>query len=1285
MTKSEGVMKALKPILFLILMMLTSCGGGKKGTTETSIALGFGTIGDSTLVDGGVMIYGWADDGTERFGFRYANQAVDLKNGGWQFVALAWDDDALSGTLRCAQAAVFLNGQNTTIPLNLSTANCTQSIFGSGDTKEINGQPFELIFKTCANDSCMYDYEDSYRPPLRGVAQSFEIALAGLDNAGNPSIPNSMIGPCVTHTGDDPEVTSSTAKLPMVNLPVATIIRAYDDSSCSGTFEEYIFPNGIRQSLGDRSVFFSDPLNSQNIITLKSELCKETAPMSGTVFRFSTTDTHIICTPQQFIAIQGNTTDTTYVDTYVLGNDLDFTGESSYVPIGTSGTPFKGEFIGRDHTISNMDVDVSGTDNIGLFGAIEGVSDADPAVITNLKLSNVHITATTDNVTNVGVLVGNVGNSVGYARIAEIDADDIKVIAQNCSSSCNAIGGLLGTMTGSNFTEAYEVDMVDVHIGTTGSADNVGGIAGHNVSNSGLRYSSIDLVTFIHTSNGTSNYFGGAVGTLEGEIWDVVVSNLNMNDDDALVDFDVNSDIGGLVGRAMNSARVNYAKAHGNITPANSVTNVGGLFGNINGGNNYRDLVSNVTLDILGDKVGGIAGVVVSSTPSIEIQRARNFGAILDCGTDCGGIVGNMDSGSSGEVKLNQVHNYGVITATGPNHTGGIVGYYTGTGTGNNGSITYASNHVDITGDNHVGGIIGKRDYGTANRGSLFYAYNLGNITSGTGSGQQAGGLIGDVGTLDSGVISETYSTGTVTAPNSDDALEGYIAGGTPPSANSLCHLPNGKSQADGLCNVLTAAGDENDVTKFTLFSGEWDDHPDGNKPPILFNWAPVMLLGDDTVGSENDPFLISTREQWNAIGDNPELMDKAYKLVADISFNDTQGDFKPIGSTSHPFYGKFNGNGFTLSNIYLDDSANSDNEPLGIFRVIGNYDYGGSNWSNGASIGNWDYDSDNPGVLYITDFEFIGRDHADSYLGGLVGLIDQNGSSHYMGVRISDVELSNGILTAGTSTPAVGGAIGALEYETSGTEIIDITNYSTIDSCGNNNAGGIIGKITETATVTSDPLMIDTLINYGDVDCSSTDYVGGIVGYSQDQDSPGLEFAQNYGNITGNDNVGGIAGANYSEIVIGFNKGIITGNDNVGGIVGDLNDGMVVGTYVEADVTASGTTATAGGITGNCGSSCQIGNSYFAGVVSSTGTGGIGDHIRLPLATGRLTNNYYLSANDLSIPGSTNINTFDDMRQPQNMPNIGTGIPGGENPWIHFPGDLPRFHFELFPELFNH
>ena len=86
-----------------------------------------------------------------------------------------------------------------------------------------------------------------------------------------------------------------------------------------------------------------------------------------------------------------------------------------------------------------------------------------------------------------------------------------------------------------------------------------------------------------------------------------------------------------------------------------------------------------------------------------------------------------------------------------------------------------------------------------------------------------------------------------------------------------------------------------------------------------------------DGTGEPNDPYLISTADELNSIGQNPGLMNAHFKLINDIDLTDI--DFFIIGNEPLlPFTGVFDGNNHTISNFTYDSPGTNK---VGLFGCI--------------------------------------------------------------------------------------------------------------------------------------------------------------------------------------------------------------------------------------------------------------------------------------------------------------------------------------------------------------
>jgi hypothetical protein len=284
--------------------------------------------------------------------------------------------------------------------------------------------------------------------------------------------------------------------------------------------------------------------------------------------------------------------------------------------------------------------------------------------------------------------------------------------------------------------------------------------------------------------------------------------------------------------------------------------------------------------------------------------------------------------------------------------------------------------------------------------------------------------------------------------------------------------------------------------------------------------------------GEPNDPYLIYTAEQMNAIGANPEDWDKHFKLMENIDLSGYVGGarrpaFNIIGRRYSPFTGTFDGNGHRISHLTI-----ASGEYLGLFGRL----------ESRAEVKNLD----------VVNVNITG---SGDWVGGLVGM-NQGGY----------VTCCYSTGTVSSTEHFVGGLVG-WNYG-------DVTHcYSTGSVSGENNVGGLVGR------------------NGGDVThCYSTGavsgteyFVGGLVGYN------GGVVAHCYstGAIHGGEDVGGLVGGNDGYVTHCYSTGTVSGNNSVGGLVGrdrwEEEEGLghfVIGheTACFWDIQTSGQATSAGG-----------------------------------------------------------------------------------------------------------
>jgi len=334
--------------------------------------------------------------------------------------------------------------------------------------------------------------------------------------------------------------------------------------------------------------------------------------------------------------------------------------------------------------------------------------------------------------------------------------------------------------------------------------------------------------------------------------------------------------------------------------------------------------------------------------------------------------------------------------------------------------------------------------------------------------------------------------------------------------------------------------------------------------------------------GTSENPWEIATAQQLNNVRGylGEENDDKHFILVDNIDLTsygegyDEGKGWEPLGASGNPFAGNFDGDNYTINNLYIDRPGE---DFIGLFGQ-----------TKSAVIKK----------LGLVDVDITGQ----VSVGGLVG------------EKGSNVGENNGLVSgcyvAGSvnGQHGVGGLIGQ-SYDNS------IDSYSTAEVTGTNNRiGGLVG---------SNYADIEDSYATGDVNgSSSSQEVGGLVGKNDDGVIKEC-FAK--GDVSGQAWVGGLVGADGGRILYSYATGKATGIDvssNIGGLVGELGDGAdMENSYASGTAAGDGRV---GGLVGN--NRGNITNSYSVGSVVGTGSdpydiGGLVGHDQ---DTGETVNSYW-------------------------------------------------------------
>ncbi|MFO8109516.1 MAG: GLUG motif-containing protein [Thermoplasmata archaeon] len=295
--------------------------------------------------------------------------------------------------------------------------------------------------------------------------------------------------------------------------------------------------------------------------------------------------------------------------------------------------------------------------------------------------------------------------------------------------------------------------------------------------------------------------------------------------------------------------------------------------------------------------------------------------------------------------------------------------------------------------------------------------------------------------------------------------------------------------------------------------------------------------------GTEDDPYLIEDVYQLQAMNENKT---SHYALVNDIDasvtrdWNDGEG-FEPIGYDDFPFWGNFNGDGYSISGLYINRTGQDD---VGLFGYL-------SGSINNVGLAN----------VNIT---------GGSGVGGLVGRNDGTVSDSYATGSVSGYWYVGGIM---------GGNGGTVD-----------NSYATGNVSGNLDVGGIMGGNGGT---------VDNSYATGNVSGGSR--VGGLMGTNWDT----VDNSYATGNVSGDQYVGGLVGSNEQGMVKNsYATGDVSGDDRVGGFMGQNYYGTVNNSYATGTVTRkSDSTGTDFGGFGGRNFQGKINNCYSTGSVHYEGT----------------------------------------------------------------------------------
>ena len=301
--------------------------------------------------------------------------------------------------------------------------------------------------------------------------------------------------------------------------------------------------------------------------------------------------------------------------------------------------------------------------------------------------------------------------------------------------------------------------------------------------------------------------------------------------------------------------------------------------------------------------------------------------------------------------------------------------------------------------------------------------------------------------------------------------------------------------------------------------------------------WAQTKpSKGDGKVGN---PYIITKaeelawfRDQVNGgnkkicakIADNVEVIDlKDFCHAADASKKIDEQSWVPIGNSNKQYQGTFDGNGKTITNLYINESQDN----MGFFG-----------YTNGGTIKN-------------LTFEYANVTNTNNYAGVLVG-------KAFGGSTLQNIKISNTCqIKGGKYTGGIAGYLDGNAY--------NCVNCATVQ--GIQYIGGLCGYSRTGNSMTA-------CANYGNVTASSSG-VGGLVGYFS---GGTIQDCANYGDVKGTEMVAGMAGSvkngKIQNVFSYGNISVTTKTQNVGMFFGYSSSGATEGLvayYSGAKLTVKG------------------------------------------------------------------------------------------------------------------
>jgi hypothetical protein len=471
----------------------------------------------------------------------------------------------------------------------------------------------------------------------------------------------------------------------------------------------------------------------------------------------------------------------------------------------------------------------------------------------------------------------------------------------------------------------------------------------------------------------------------------------------------------------------------------------GGLVGNMPTGSVSNSFTSGNIIhstDASATAAGGLIGFFGKASPTISasISNSYNSANVTVVGTAgntaailAGGLSSIFDADfTSGVNSISNSYNAGNITVSNVNSAEVLVGGLTGYNLRSAVSNVYNVGNVTVTGYNGVkdnfhvaGGIVGYINGATPAMTNMYNSGTVSGSVSG-GNGYNLGAITGQNNSVISNSLFDSQTSGVAVAVASGNAALGT-------SSKTTAELMT--------LSTFSAAGWSITSTPSTtgfVPANNWFIFEGATRPILMMENTPNIVNGHNlqmmgaALGGHYQ--LINSIDMTAGLTNKSDVWATNYNTPTGSGFVPVGNDVNIVSTQFTPqgteFTGTFNGNGYNINNLYINNPANIST--FGLF---------------GATAGN--INIQNVGLTNVNIF-------GSNAIGGLIGNMIGGGTAIVSNVFVTGSVTSN---VAPNTYYAIGGLIGTAGPSAGGQFTIQNTySIATVSATANQTAGGLIG-----------------------------------------------------------------------------------------------------------------------------------------------------------------------------------------------------------------------------------